>query len=115
MGADFEFSGLIDLGVDLGRASASVVARSSAAIARTAYAIERDAKINAPVDTGTLRSSISTTARGLYAEVGPTVDYALYVEEGTSTQAPQPFMGPAAEKNTAELTQAIESILGGIL
>lgn len=115
MAADIDFSGLIDLEYDLGRASATTITRSSVAIAKTAHDIERDAKLNAPVDTGALRSSISTTARGLTAEIGPTVDYAQFVEEGTSRQAPQPYMRPAAEKNIPGLVDALGQIVGDIL
>lgn len=51
-----------------------------------------------PVDYGVLRSSIGMTqgkdARGLYVDLGTSVEYALPVEFGTSTQEAQPFVRP---------------------
>lgn len=64
--------------------------------------VERRAKQLAPVDTGRLRSSITSglaedgsTVAGL---VGTDVDYAVHVEYGTYRMAPQPFMRPALEE-----------------
>ena len=52
---------------------------------------------NAPVDTGTLKRSIGLeiTDSGMAAEVGPTADYAPYVELGTRFMDAQPYLGPA--------------------
>lgn len=67
-----------------------------------AQRVERRAKQLAPVDTGRLRSSITSglaedgsTVAGL---VGTDVDYAVHVEYGTYRMAPQPFMRPALEE-----------------
>ena len=93
------------IGADLRGESARVGARAALAIRRTAAAIERDAKINAPVDTGALRSSISTATgndvRGgrMTAVIGPTVSYGVYVELGTSRMAAQPYLFPAADRH----------------
>lgn len=51
---------------------------------RTAHRIERQAKELAPVDTGDLRRSITTDGGGLSYEVGTNLEYAEYIEEGTS-------------------------------
>lgn len=51
---------------------------------RTAHRIERQAKELAPVDTGELRRSITTDGGGLAYEVGTNLEYAEYIEEGTS-------------------------------
>lgn len=58
--------------------------------------IAADAQRFAPVDTGRLRESIHITDDGgdertITAEA----DYAVYVEEGTSKMAAQPFLRPA--------------------
>lgn len=112
---DIDASELNQLAVDLGNGGAKVVAKSRLAIRKTAYDIERDAKAFCPVDTGNLRSSISTESRGLYAEIGPTADYAAYVEEGTSLMAPRAYMGPAYDRHAGELVTALEYIAGDIL
>lgn len=72
--------------------------------------IAAEAKRNAPKRTGALRTSIKS--QGVKKGVGSIsvqvtaggpsqphdVDYATYVEEGTSRMAPQPFMRPAVDK-----------------
>ena len=91
-----------------------------------AFDIEKEAKINAPVDTSALRNSIyteskresrfdaaSTAARGkrpdvvtdrlptptgkVVANVGPCVEYGGYVELGTSRMSARPYLMPAVE------------------
>ena len=68
-------------------------------LARRAARVETRAKVLAPVDTGRLRSSITwallVDGRGLYAEVGTNVLYAIYQELGTRHHRPQPFLVPA--------------------
>jgi HK97 gp10 family phage protein len=71
----------------------------AAELAAAAVKVERQAKRLSPVDTGRLRNSITwelrTDARGLYAAVGTNVEYAPYVEFGTSKMSAQPFLRPA--------------------
>lgn len=82
-----------------------VGARGAAVMRATAARIEADAKLAAPVDTGNLRSSISSTASGdvrtgeISIEVGPTADYGIYVELGTSRARAQPYLFPAADRH----------------
>lgn len=68
-------------------------------LARRAVKVDRAAKRGCPVDTGRLRSSIGwelgADAGGLLAVVGTDVEYAPYVELGTSRMAAQPFLRPA--------------------
>ena len=81
------------------------------------FAVERKAKMLAPVDTGALRSSIYTrTPDGhqmpdvatdsarvplpkskskIGVTVGPSVEYGVFVEFGTTTKAAQPYLTPA--------------------
>lgn len=71
------------------------------AVAQTALLIETDAKQNAPVDTGRLRSSIAAdiAPNGLSATVGSNVTYAGPVEFGARGRAGKMFLTNAAEKN----------------
>lgn len=103
------------LAVDLGKGAAKTVPLASAAVVKTAYNIESTSKIFAPVDTGNLRNGISTTIKGLRAEIGPTAEYAPFVEDGTSVNAPQAFMGPAYDRHAHELVDALARIAGGVL
>lgn len=72
---------------------------------RVGAAWERDAKAIVPIDTGDLKSTIRyelaagnvlrLLAGGIPGEVtGRMVDYATYVDSGTSRMGAQPFMRP---------------------
>lgn len=69
------------------------------ALVRSTVRIEANAKRMCPVDTGRLRASIGRAldrdGRGLVGVVGTDVDYAPYVELGTSRAGAQPFLRPA--------------------
>lgn len=92
----------------------TLVPRASAVVRKVAFDTEADAKALAPVDTGMLRNSVTTAVMGdgLTAAVVATASYAFWVETGTSRQAPQPFMGPATDRNTPLFHEAM-SQLGG--
>lgn len=68
---------------------------------RRATKVVRAAKRLAPVDTGRLRSSIvdEMGAEGddLVARIGTDVEYAAYVELGTSRAGAQPYLRPALD------------------
>jgi len=96
---------LSNLDVKLGKALAE-------ALDMIAVKIRDDAKDFAPVDTGALRKSIRIEKKGklkvsiiaggggiINPRSGREVDYAGYVEFGTSRASPQPYMRPALEKN----------------
>lgn len=104
------FEDVAKLAADLGKAGAGAVGKAAIVVRKAATDIERDAKILAPVDTGNLRNSIGAVVRGLRAEVGPTAEYGVYVEHGTSRMGPQPYMGPAAERHTAPFELAMRKV-----
>lgn len=62
------------------------------------------AKMKCPVDTGNLRNSIThTTDEGeLTAYIGTDVEYAAYVEYGTSRTKAQPYLEPAIKEHKDE-------------
>ena len=68
---------------------------------RRALQVDRAAKQLCPVDTGRLRSSITNEigqdGQGLVATIGTNVEYAPYVELGTSNAPAQAFLLPALE------------------
>jgi HK97 gp10 family phage protein len=115
MGFHLDTSELRDLAHDLKAGAGTVDPKTELAVAKVGLMVEADAKGNAPVDTGTLRSSISAEISGLSAEVSATTEYADYVEYGTSRMRPQPYMGPALDKNAPILEQALGKIGEGIL
>lgn len=111
----FNLTDLNTLVVDLGKAP-RVGALAAAVVRRSALQVEREAKQFCPVDTGNLRSSISTTVEGdgrfaaIGAEIGPTAEYGIWVEYGTSRQAPAAFMGPAFDRAQPAFVAAMEQV-----
>jgi HK97 gp10 family phage protein len=88
--------------------------RASQVVRNTALAIEATAKQMAPVDTGNLRNSIQTTVvSALRATVGTNVEYAPYIEYGTSRMAAQPFLTPAAERERPAFRRALRLLYEG--
>lgn len=71
------------------------------ALEEIGLAAEGYAKRLCPVDTGRLRNSITHVTRYGAKEVyiGTNVEYARFVEEGTRTQKPQPYLRPAASEH----------------
>lgn len=66
---------------------------------RQGILVENAAKVLCPVDTGRLRASIGLTTspspNGLIVRVGSNVEYAGYIERGTSRMRAQPYLEPA--------------------
>lgn len=73
-------------------------------LTRRAISVEGAAKRRCPVDTGRLRGSITHAvkrdSRGLLADVGTNVEYAVFVELGTTRAPAQPFLRPALVEKT---------------
>lgn len=80
-----------------------LTAGTQKAVEEVAIAIEGQAVLNAPVDTGVLRSSITRNVGKYEASVGSSVEYAIYQEEGTR------FM-PAANQGKGYLKPAVERV-----
>lgn len=75
---------------------------------RRTVRVEGGAKRRCPVDTGRLRASITHAlerdAGGLVGTVGTDVEYAPFVELGTSRAQAQPYLRPAL---AAEVTRGV--------
>lgn len=70
------------------------------------------AKLLCPVATGRLKNSLTHSPEGKYTEViGTDVEYAIYVEAGTSRQRAQPFLKPALVNHVGEYEKIIKSVL----
>lgn len=108
---------LAALAADLTRASSDAQRKAGMAIRKSAHDLQARAQQLAPVDTGALKNSIGVdlSMGALEAVIGPTVNYAPYVEYGTRSMAPQPYMAPAADQVIPTLTQALEQLGGDIL
>ena len=121
MSVSIDVSEVRSLASDFRSGAGRIGARGAAVLRRTAFAIEADAKASAPVDTGNLRSSIATRFEGdgrtgsMTAEVGASAQYAPYVELGTSTQAGQPFLGPAFDRQVGGFEAAMAAVAQQII
>lgn len=67
------------------------------------------AKKLAPVDTGNLRNSISHAVEDKAAYIGTNVEYAAFVEIGTSRSKAQPYLKPAASDHARTYRNIIET------
>ena len=72
---------------------------------------ETYAKKATPVDTGRLRNSISHTVDGEAAYIGSNVEYAPYVELGTSRAKAHHMLQKAATEHSAEYKQLAEDAI----
>lgn len=105
------------LAADIWKAAKGTGQRAQVVVRKTAIDIESTAKQIAPVDTGNLKGSIGhsdlrTVGRSgsLAVEIGPTASYGVFLEMGTSRMAPQPFMGPAADRHAPGFEQAMAQL-----
>ncbi len=109
-------SDALRLAAEFGGVAGQVGAKTAQLVRRTAYLIQRDAQLLSPVDTGFLRASISTTFIGdgrnaqMAAEIGPTAEYGVHVEYGTSRNAPQPYLAPAFTRHVDNFQAGLVSI-----
>lgn len=94
-----EIRGIDSLRDRLRNLSPRVRRATEQAVAESGRAMERGMKRLAPVDTGTLRDSIRHRVEGTTVTAGPgrEVNYAIFVEFGTSRMAAQPYVRPVAE------------------
>lgn len=75
--------------------------------------MENSAKALAPVKTGKLRDSIeskvTTEGKRTTIKLYAGVNYAVYIENGTSKMPAQPFLKPAFNKHKDEVTRKVRN------
>lgn len=115
MGADA--SEIRSLAASLGNVGSRTGSLAQVAMRKTLKDIESSAKNKVPVDTGNLKSSIGTSdlrtigrSGNLSGEVGPSANYGVFVEMGTSRTAAQPYLGPAADIHVPLFEQAVAQL-----
>lgn len=74
---------------------------------------ETYAKRDCPVDTGRLRNSITHEVRmdEKSAYIGSNVEYAAFVEMGTTRMKARPYLRPAATNHTEEYKNLVKQAL----
>lgn len=87
------------------------------ALEKIGITAEGYAKQKAPVDTGRLRNSITHQVMSQGGTdsvmIGTNVEYAPYVELGTSRQKAQPYLVPAANDHLDQWRDILRRELGG--
>ena len=96
---------------NLRRIESQIEKALSQAVRKAAFSIEAHAKTLAPVDTGVLRNSITTTVESpTKATVGTNVEYAQYQEFGTRHQKGKAFLTPAADAEEKQFQKDLQNI-----
>jgi len=92
-----------------------IVEKLENGMARAVLIVENQAKKNVSkvtghpqVQTGRLRSSITSEVVGLEGKVGTNVEYGKYLEFGTSRMPPYPWLFPAVEEKRDEIKEALK-------
>lgn len=87
----------------------NVIDALETAVNQTVLYAQGEARANAPVDTGMLKSSISTeferSAESAIGTVYTNIEYGLYQEMGTVNMPAHPFMVPAAKASESTFEQ----------
>lgn len=130
---NIEFDGIEELLVRLDKMSDITKVQDS--LSKATLLVEKEAKQNAPKDTGALRRSITSKVEGLEGTVFTPLEYASYIEYGTglfaevgngrkkvpwnykddegnwhstSGMKPQPFMRPALNNNREKIKKILK-------
>lgn len=103
----WDVSDLLDLASDLAMAAGRIEPEAKPVVERTGLQVQGTAQVLVPVDTGLLKSSIELDTDRLSFVVGSGVEYAGYVEYGTSEMSPQPYLNPALDQHLPGFDQAI--------
>jgi HK97 gp10 family phage protein len=103
--------GINQIQAQLAQGLAQMTEKIDKAVQKAGLDCERYAKQRCPVDTGNLRASLHYENTGLQqCIVGTNVEYAPFVELGTSRQAAQPYLYPAYEQAKSELISALKGL-----
>lgn len=115
---DIKIKNLPQIKAAFGRSPMLMTRELNKAIQLSVYSLERDSKINTPVDTGLLRASHITYFRPLQGEIEVVAEYAPFVHEGTKFMKGRPYLRKAVEKNNEKIqdyfTTAVDNVLKAI-
>lgn len=97
--------------------AASLDPRVKAAVRASAEHISTRAKVRAPVESGALRDAIHVEDAddGAAVVAGDNdIFYGHFVELGTTTSPPRPFLIPAAEESIPDVKKMVSAALRGL-
>ncbi|MDF2589832.1 MAG: hypothetical protein K0S41_3673 [Anaerocolumna sp.] len=83
------------------------------ALEEIGFFVEAEAKSRTTVDKGTLKRSITNVVdeKEKSVIIGTNVEYAPYVELGTSTQSAKPYLTPAIKENEEKINEILQKHL----
>lgn len=105
MEAKIEITNLKEIKRAFAKSPVIVATEMNSAIQKSIFLIERESKIRTPVDTGRLRASHRSRFTNLKGIIGPTVDYAVYVHQGTRFMPGRPFLYEAVHGSVSRVQQ----------
>lgn len=85
------------------KATAGMLSDPTEILTKVGFIVEGAAKQRTPVDTGTLRRSITSRVEGNAAYVGSAVVYAPFVHNGTRFMAGRPFLEEGIEDSRSRI------------
>lgn len=105
--------GSYELAEYLGKYKDTVIEGTRKAVKQYGSLLQMRAMYGAPVDTGTLKRSVSLKIedKGLTAVITPTAHYAPYVEYGTRFMRAQPFLVPAFNMVVPNYKMAMNKVM----
>ena len=81
------------------------------ALTAASLVVQGDATSRTPVLTGNLKNSITYKVREEDAIVGTNVEYAPYVEFGTSKMEAQPYLEPSLHNNKKKIEKLLKDAI----
>lgn len=112
--ASVDVSQIRRLSVDLRQVPVEAVGTARRVVQAFSAKTKADAQVLCPVDTGFLRGSITYETffdrTGAVGIIGPTANYGLFVELGTSRMSGQPYLGPAFDRNEPGFEAALRDV-----
>lgn len=108
-----DFTVKVDIKTD--RVKRLIAAGLEKGLTMAALTIDKAAKGKAPVDTGRLRASIGYEVSGESAVIGTNVEYARWMEFGSSRKNPNCFLRPALDENRGKVDRMISNAVKGAL
>lgn len=114
MSVKVKWSGLTELTAVLENATDKVQRQAESVIKNHTEIVKSKAWGKAPVDTGFLKSVISSEYGGMEGRVISQAHYSGYLEFGTRFMSARPFMRPALEEQQPDFEKDLNDVMKGV-